>query len=104
MAGIVNEDVEAAIVYDHLVDAGLGRCIRSDVEFDAAKIDLVLGGVARHLGDLRRVAPGGFAHAGIDGVAGMSERAGGKRAEAARCAGDDDNLFHDTVPLIDDWW
>ena len=70
-----------------------------DVEFDGAQVDAVLRGEAADVGDLRRVAALRLAHPGVDGVAGLGEGAGGQRAEAARSAGDDDDLLvHDLVP------
>src|SRR5580704_10531861 len=48
--------------------------------------------------DLRRVAPPGVAHAGIDGVAGLRQRVGSERPEAAGRASDDDDLRHGVSP------
>lgn len=60
---------------------------------EATEIDDVLGGIARDLRDLRRVAPGRLAHSGVNGVPGVGERAGSERTEAARGATDDNNCF-----------
>lgn len=56
----------------------------------------MLSGILCDVGDGRRIAAGGLTHAGINGVTGLGEGAGGERAKAARCAGDDNNVFHDT--------
>lgn len=100
MAGIVDHDVEPAILGDDLGDAGLYGFVGRDIQLDGPEVDASLGSIARNFGDLRRVAPGRLAHRGVDGVAGLGERAGGKRAEAARRAGNDDNLFHDCNPSM----
>ena len=70
------------------------------VEFDGPEIDAVLGGITRYLGDLRSIATGGLAHAGVDDVTCVGECTGCERTKAAGSTGDDDNLFHDTYPLI----
>ena len=52
------------------------------------------------VGDLRRVAPVGLAHRGVDGVAGLGERAGGHEAEAPGGAGDEDDVLgHEDIPF-----
>jgi hypothetical protein len=83
MAGIVNHDVEATVVGDNFVNASFRRGIRGDVQFDGPEIDVVLGGVPCDYGDRRRVTSGGLAHAGIDDVAGIGERARGECAKTA---------------------
>src|SRR5205807_9172496 len=93
--------VESARISNDLRDAGFDRHAGSNVELDGPEIDAVLGGIARNLCDLRRIAPGRLAHGGVDGVAGAGEREGSERAEAARGAADDNNLFHDLNPFID---
>jgi hypothetical protein len=98
VAGIVDHHVEAPVVGDDFRDTGVGGLVGADVELDGPEIDTVLLGVARGLGDLRRVATRGLAHAGVDDMAGVSQCTRGERAEAAGSAGDDDNLFHDTYP------
>jgi hypothetical protein len=79
----MDHDVEMAVVGDDFGDARFRRSVGRDVEFDGSEIDVVLGGVARDFGDLRRVTAGGFTHAGVDRVAGMGERACGECAETA---------------------
>lgn len=100
MAGIVDQDVEPAILGDDPDDAGLHGFAGRDIQLDDPEVDALLGGIARNFGDLRRVAAGRLAHRGVDGVPDLGERAGGKRAEAARRAGNDDNLFHDCNPSM----
>jgi hypothetical protein len=56
--------------------AGIGRLARRYVKFNGTQVDMVFGGVVRHLGYLRCIAPLGFAHAGIHGVAGAGQCAG----------------------------
>jgi hypothetical protein len=53
---IVNHDVKSARISNDLRHAGLDRLAGSNVEFDGPEIDDVLGGIARDLRDLRRVA------------------------------------------------
>jgi hypothetical protein len=98
VAGVVDHHIETPIVGNDFCDSGRGGFIGGDVEFDGPEIDAVLGGVTHDLGDLRGIAAGGLAHAGIDDVAGMSECTGSERAKAAGSAGDDDDLFHDMYP------
>src|ERR1700704_5515747 len=42
-----------------------------------------------------RLPAGRLAHARVDGVAGVGERAGGERDKPARCPGDQDDVLHD---------
>jgi hypothetical protein len=65
-------------------------------ELERAQIDLVVAGEFFDIGDDGRVAAFRLAHRRTDDVAGLRERIGGQAAEAARSAGDDNDLFHDT--------
>jgi hypothetical protein len=101
VAGVVDNDVDAAFLFDDLGNPGRNRCIGGDVELDRLEIDLVLGREAGGSNDLRSVAAFCFAHAGVDGVAGLGERAGSESPEAARGSCDDDDLLaHDPVPRL----
>jgi len=97
VAGVVDDDIEAAAVGDDLRDRRVDGSLRGDVELEGAQVEAVLDGVFVQPGDLGRVAAQRFAHAGIDRVAGMGQGAGGQQAEAARGAGDDDDVFHECV-------
>ena len=77
-----------------LGDRGVDGLLGVHVHLDGAQVDVVLGRVVRCGSDLGCVAAGGFAHAGVDGVAGVGEGAGGEGAEAAGGAGDDDDVAH----------
>jgi hypothetical protein len=98
VTGVVNDDVQTAAVGQDLLDARFSRCFAGHVQLDGTQIDPVLRGVLLHFFDLRRVTAGGFAHAGVDRVSGMGERAGGEGAKATGGASDDDDLFHDGIP------
>jgi hypothetical protein len=102
VACIVNHDVKSARISNDLRNAGLDRLAGSNVELDGPEIDAVLEGIARNLRDLRRIAPGCLAHGGVNDVAGAGERAGSERTEVARGAADDNNLFHDLNPFMDE--
>ncbi len=77
VAGIMHDDVDAAVRGEDRGNAGVDRLLRADVELDGAKIDAVASGIAFDVGDLRRVAARGLAHGRVDGVACLSERFGG---------------------------
>jgi hypothetical protein len=99
MAGIVDDDIEAALIGDNPGDTGYNRGVGGDIEFDRAQIDVIVPGEFSRIGDGRSVAAFRCAHAGIDGMAGLGEGAGGKSAETAGSAGDDNDLLaHDPIP------
>jgi hypothetical protein len=91
VAGILHDDVEPSGIRQDLGDARLDRCVRLDVQLDAAQVDALFGGPGRDLGDAPGVAARRLAHRGVDGVAGRRQRAGGHQAEAGRGAGDEDD-------------
>ena len=67
-------------VGDDLGDRRVDRGLRLHVELDRAQIDAVFAWRSlRIVGDLRRVAAGGVAHRGVDGVAGLGERSAVRR-------------------------
>ena len=92
VAGIVDDDVDAAVPGHDLGDGAVDRRLGADVELDGAQVDAFLGGIGLHVGDLRRVAAGGLAHGGVDRMAATGDGIGRQAAEAARGAGDKDDL------------
>ena len=69
-----------------------------------AQIDVVILGELSGLFYLRCIAAGGFAHAGVHGVAGTSQSARSEGAKAARRAGDDNDVLDDWFsPLWIEW-
>ncbi len=99
MAGIVDDDVEPAVVGDHRLNASLYRGIVADVEFDGSKIYAIFLGIGGDRGDLRRVASRGLAHRSVDGVTCLGERLGGQEAEARGRARDENDFLHGSFPL-----
>jgi hypothetical protein len=91
---IVHDHVDATMVGDDPGDRAVDRVLGQHVKLDASQIDSVLLRERRDLGDLRRVAARGFAHRGVDGVAGLGKSLGGQTAEAAGSARDEDDLGH----------
>jgi hypothetical protein len=71
----MDDDVKPPRIGDNLRDPGLCRSIRLNVEFDRAQIGLPLGRPGARGGDLRRVAPLGLTHRGVDSMAGLGQRA-----------------------------
>jgi hypothetical protein len=93
VAGIVDDDIEAAHVIQDVRDAGLGRAVGLDIQFDGAQVQAVLNGPGRDFGDAGRIAALGLAHRGIDGVTGLGEGACGHEAEARGGASDENDLL-----------
>jgi hypothetical protein len=96
----VDHDVEPALCGDDLGDRMLGVAGGADVELERIQRELVLAGVADGLGGRSRVAAGDVAHAGVDDVAGAGEGARSERAEAAGCAGDQDDIGHGLIAFF----
>jgi hypothetical protein len=78
VAGIVHDDVETAGVGDDPGDACFDGGVGGDIEFDRAQVDAVFLGEGCCIGNGLGVAGFGGAHAGINGMAGPCERAGGQ--------------------------
>jgi hypothetical protein len=90
--GVVHHDVDTALLGGDRPDRRVHRDLVLDVHLDAAGVD-ALG--RRQCGELRDslgVTAGGGAHAGVHDVPRAGEGPGGEVAEAARGAGDDDDL------------
>ena len=100
MPRVVDDYIEPAIVRDDLVDAGLHRCLRLHVELDGAQIDAVRLCIGRDFGHPRRIAPLGFTHRSVNGMARLGQSLGTEQSEAARCAGYQNDLFHEMAPSI----
>ena len=96
--GVVDDDVQAPGIADGLLDRGVDRGLAGDVHLDRAQGDRVVRRVRVEVGDGGRVPAGGVAHARVDGVTGVGQRAGGHGAETAGGTGDDDGLRHDFLP------
>jgi hypothetical protein len=96
----MDHDIESTAIADNAVDRRYDGAIGLHVEFNGAQIDIVLGCIPPGILDLQGIAAFRSAHACVDNVAATSECAGGERAETTRCARDDDDLFHDLVPLM----
>jgi hypothetical protein len=69
VAGVVDEYIEATLLGDDGLDGGVDRALRSDVKLNDPQVDVVLGGVPPGSRDLRCVAAGTVADAGVGGVA-----------------------------------
>jgi len=82
VAGVVDDDVEAPGVRQHMAHRRFGRGVRQHVQFDRAKVGAVFRGPCRGFSNLGGIAPGRFQHRGVDGVAGLSQCTGGHEAEA----------------------
>jgi hypothetical protein len=98
MTCIVDDDVEPAVIGDHLVDAGLDGRVRADIQLDGPEIDAVLFCIGFDLGDTRRVTARSFAHRGIGGVPCPGKELGREQAEAARRARDENDFLHGFSP------
>ena len=92
VAGIVHDDVDAAVRGDDVGDSAVDRRLGADIELDDVQVDALFPRVGLHVGDLRRVAAGGLAHGGVDRMAAPDDSVGRQAAEAARGAGDEDDL------------
>jgi hypothetical protein len=88
--GVVDHDIEPVGVAHDRADAPLDRRVVRHVELNGPQVDAVLPRVGGGVRGGRLVPAADVAHAGVHGVAGVREGAGGHRAEAARRAGDDD--------------
>jgi hypothetical protein len=102
VTGVVHHHIEASVLGNYPGDGCVDRLLRADVELDGTQVDAVVSGEFFDVGDLGRVPARGAAHRRIDGMACLGQSVGGQPAKAAGSAGDDDNLFHDTYPLLDD--
>jgi hypothetical protein len=94
MARVVHDHVDPAVCRDDFGDCGVRRFLRLHVQLDRAQVDAVLPGIVVGGLDLGCVAVRGCAHAGVDRVAGTRQGAGAQCAEAAGCAGDENDLLH----------
>jgi hypothetical protein len=94
VSGIVDHHIEPSALRDDLLDRGVRRFLRCDIELDGAEVHLSLSCVFFDGFHRSGIAAPGIAHAGIDGVSGIGQRSRREGAEAARRAGDDDHLFH----------
>jgi hypothetical protein len=95
VSGVVDDDIEVAVLGDDLLDCRVGRLLRRDIQLNGPQLDLVVGGVLLCGLDLRRIPSGGLAHAGVDGVTRPGESTRRESSKAARCAGNDNDAFHD---------
>jgi hypothetical protein len=68
--------------------------LRGDVHFDSPQIDAVVRRISLRRLNLGAVPTGRGTHSGVHGVPGVSQAAGGEGAEAARRAGNHDDLLH----------
>jgi hypothetical protein len=91
---------EPAGVIQDVRDAGLGRAVGLDIQFESAQVEALLPGPGRDFGDSSRITALGLAHRGIDGVTGLGQRACGHEAEARGGASDENDLLeHDEGPF-----
>jgi hypothetical protein len=102
VAGVVDHDVQAAVVGDDARNRGVDRKLVLDVQFDAADVDVLAAGEVGQGGDGGCVAVDGVTHAGVHDVPGAGQGPGGEVTEAAGGAGDDDDLRvgHQMMPPL----
>jgi hypothetical protein len=91
----VHHDVEAALFGHDVRHRRVGRGLRQHVELDCAQVMTMGKAPVAQLAHLGGVAALRVAHAGVNRVAGLGQRAGGEVADAGGGAGDEDDGFHD---------
>src|SRR5690606_4632190 len=100
VAGVVDHHVDAAVLGLDGGDRPLDGLLGAHVELHRPQVHAVLGGVRRGSLDLRGVAAARLAHARVDRVAGVGQRAGRQGAEPGRGPCDDDDVAHDLLLLL----
>jgi hypothetical protein len=97
VSGIVDDHIEPSALRDDLLDRRVRRFLRGYIELDGSEVHFSCSCVFLDGSNRSRITATGFAHAGIDSVSGIGQRARREGAEAARCPGDDDHLLHRVI-------
>jgi len=97
VSGIVDDHIQPSALRDDLLDRRVRRFLRCDIELDGTQVRFSFSCVFFDGLHRSRIAAPGFAHADIDSVSSIGQRARREGAEAARRAGNYDHLFHRAI-------
>src|SRR5215218_6875435 len=100
MTGVVNHNVEPAMLSDNPVDCCFAGLFRGNVELDRPQIDSVISSILLYCLDLWFVTPIRFPHAGVHCVTCSSQGTSGECAKSTRRSGNDDDLIHISNPHV----
>ncbi len=92
--GVMNYNVQPAILSDDLCDCGIGRVLRLYIQLNGPQIHLILLRKPIRRLHLRCIAPFGVPHAGIHHMSGLCERACCKRTKSTRCSRNHNHVLH----------
>ena len=91
---VLHHHVQAALRLDDGGHGSIGRILGKHIQLQRMQLHGLGGGPVAHGLGARRIAPVHVAHAGIHDVSGAGQRFGGKFADAATGAGDENDGRH----------
>jgi hypothetical protein len=100
VTSVVDQHVDLAAIGDDLLDRRVNRRLGLDIELDRANVEAVPLRGFGHFGRVLGVAAGDITHGCVDGISRLGERLGRQAAEAARSAGDENDLLGRRQPKL----